>query len=118
MKIELVELIGEICSSLDDGQKLYRRIYAEIQKGHSVELDFAGVRKVFTPFLNASFGHLLEHYEKEKVMQKVILCNIEADHLQRVNSFIDQEDQRGSEATTREIMKELFADDELSDSEM
>ncbi|MDA0691231.1 MAG: STAS-like domain-containing protein [Nitrospinae bacterium] len=115
MKIKMAELIGEKCESIDDGEKLYQLLIVELRNGRSVELDFTDVSSVITPFLNASLGKLLDLFEKETLMEKLILCHISADHLRRVNEFIDFKHKKNSEATTRELMQDLFEEDELGD---
>lgn len=118
MKVELVKLIGKNCESIDDGRKLHQVIHPEIVQGASVELDFAGVESIITPFLNASLGKLLDLFEKETLMQRLVLCHISEEHLKRVNEYIDRKDQQNLEATTRDLMVDLFEEDELSDSGM
>ncbi len=117
MRVKLVELVGENCESIDDGGKLYQAIHKELQTGAAVELDFKGVRSVITPFLNASIGKLLDLFEKETLMEKLVLCHISEDHLRRINEFIDFKHQMNSEKTSREIMKELFEEDDMGDVE-
>ncbi len=115
MKIKMAELIGEKCESIDDGDKLYQMLISELRNGRAVELDFTDVETVITPFMNASFGKLLDLFEKETLMEKLILCHITADHLRRVNEFIDFKHKKNLEITTRELMQDLFAEDELGD---
>ncbi len=117
MRVNLSDMIGDKLESLDDGGKLYQAIHKELQGGAQVELDFTGVRSIITPFLNASLGKLLDVFEKETLMEKLILCQISTDHLRRVNEFIDSKHQMNSEKTTLEMMKELFEEDDLGDVE-
>ena len=117
MRVQIEEVVGENCESIDDGSKLYQAIYKELQSGAAVELDFTGVRSVITPFLNASIGKLLDLYEKETLMEKLVLCHISQDHLRRVNEFIDFRHKMNSEKTTLEMMKELFEEDDMGDIE-
>ncbi len=117
MRVKIVEVIGEKCESIDDGGKLYQAIHEELQNGAAVELDFSGVRSVITPFLNASIGNLLDLFEKETLMEKLVLCHISADHLRRINEFIDFKHQMNSDKTTREMMKDMFEEDDLGDLE-
>ena len=117
MKIKIAELIGENCESIDDGGKLYQLLIEEIKNNRAVELDFTDVRSVITPFLNASFGKLLDLFEKETLMEKLILCHISQDHLKRINEFIDFKHAKNTEATTRDLMNDLFEEDDLGDVE-
>ena len=116
MKIELFKLIGETGSSIDDGEKLYQPLYSELKNGSAVDLDFGGVKQIFTPFLNSSFGRLLNYFEKETLMEKINLCHIDEAHLRRVNEFIDRKEQMNTDAAAREMMQDMFEEDELSES--
>lgn len=90
MKIRLVELVGPRCQGLDDGKKLYDLIFPEIKNGRSVELDFSDVELVFSPFLMGAIGKLLNHFEKDTIMQRLVLGPISEEHLKTVNDFLDR----------------------------
>jgi|GEM_PF-396289 len=115
MNIKMAELIGENCESIDDGEKLYQSLISELRNGRAVELDFTDVQSVITPFLNASIGKLLDLFEKETLMEKLVLCHISEDHLRRINEFIDFKHRKNLEATTRDLMRDLFEEDELGE---
>ena len=85
MKIKLAEIIGVNCSSVDDGNKLFCSVEPEFKKGNPVELDFEGVQSILTPFLHNSIGRLLYEYQKETVMERLILCNLSAELLKQLN---------------------------------
>lgn len=115
MRIHLAELIGPHCTALGEGDTLYQRLYPEVKAGQSVELDFSGVHTLYSPFLMGSFGKLLQHFEKETLMQRLILCNISQENLKTVNEFIDRAEQRLTEENDSHSMQELFEEDELGD---
>ena len=115
MRIQLAELIGPQCTALGEGDTLYQQLYPEMKAGQSVELDFSGVETLFSPFLMGSFGKLLQHFEKETLMQRLILCNVSQENLKMVNEFIDRAEQRLTEENNADSMKELFEEDELGD---
>ena len=116
MKIRMSEHVGSHCASIDDGQKVYRLLAPEFQKGNPVELNFEGVESILTPFLHNSIGRLLSEYEKETVMERLVLCNLSAEHLQQLNLYIDRKDQEQFQDDSRNSMMELFEEDELGDS--
>jgi hypothetical protein len=115
MKINLSEHVGAHCASIDDGQKVYQILVAEFKKGNPVELDFQGIETILTPFLHNCVGRLLAEYQKETVMERLVLCNLSAEHLKRVNLYIDRKDQEQFQDDSRNSMVELFAEDELGD---
>ena len=115
MKIRLSEHVGIHCASIDDGQKVYHMFAAEFKKGNPVELDFQEVESILTPFLHNCIGKLLDEYQKETVMERLVLCNLSAEHLRRVNLYIDRKDQDQLQNDSRNSLMELFEEDELGD---
>ena len=115
MRIQLAELIGANCTALGEGDTLYQLLYPKMKSGQSVELDFAGISSLFSPFLMGSFGKLLRHFEKENLMQRLVLCNISQENLKKVNEFIDRAEQRLTEENDAKTMQELFEEDTLGD---
>jgi hypothetical protein len=115
MKIRISEHVGTQCASIDDGQKVYRLLAPEFQKGNPVELNFEGVESILTPFLHNSIGRLLGEYEKETVMERLVLCSLSAEQLKLLNSYIDRKDAEQFEDDSRTSLRELFEEDELGD---
>ncbi len=115
MKIRLSEHVGVHCASIDDGQKLYSILAPEFQKGNPVELDFEKVQSILTPFLHNCIGRLLNDYQKETVMERLVLCNLSAEHLKQLNLYIDRKDQEQFQDDSRSSLMELFEEDELGD---
>lgn len=118
MKIKLADSIGVTCSSIDDGGDFFNKIYPELKEKRSVEVDFQGVKSILTPFLHNSIGKLLNYFAKETVMERLILCNISQEQLKQINCYIDQTDQEQNQSDSREVLMELFEEDELGDSGM
>lgn len=76
MKLSVFDLVGEYGGvTFDDGQRVYDVIHPQLAAHESVELDFAGVKIVAAPFLNAAIGQL---------MRDLTPADVEA-HLQVVN---------------------------------
>jgi hypothetical protein len=65
IRYEIQEVIGLYCITLEDGQKIYDAMISELRSGHSIELDFRGVRIVAPPFLNAAIGQLMRDQVSE-----------------------------------------------------
>lgn len=108
-------MCGPKCVALDDGQKVYEQLFPELREKRTVELDFSGVEMVFSPFLMGSLGKLLNHFEKETVMERVSLCHISEEHLRSVNAFLDRADRQATEESDLQNMRDLFEEDELGD---
>ncbi len=115
LRIYLEKTVGENCSSIDDGIKVLHLISPELVKGASVEVDFKGVNSLLTPFLNACFGELLERFGREVTMTHVVLRNVSDDFLPRINEFIDRKEEESTQRMGREILEEMFDEDDLTD---
>ena len=118
LRVFLEKKVGENCASLDDGAKILQLISPEIVKGSTVELDFEGVKSILTPFLNACFGKLLERFGKEVTMTHVVMRNVSDEFLVRINGFIDRKDIEFTKSSDREILQELFDEDDLTDTSL
>ena len=116
MKLRLAEFVGKQCTSIDDGQKVYALIAPDFKEGNTIELDFEGIDSILTPFLHNCIGKLLDRYEKETVMERLVLCNLSAENLKRLNLYVDRTDQEQIQGDSSDSMRELFAEDELGDS--
>lgn len=67
MKLNIKEITGPNCITLQDGQILYDKIHPKLQAGDPVELDFNGVRVFASPFFNAAVGQLLKDIPSERL---------------------------------------------------
>ncbi len=85
------------------------------KENQSIELDFSNIKLLFSPFLMGFIGKLLNFYEKETIMTRLVLCNISQEHLKTVNEFIDRADRQTNEESDRETMESLFEEDELGE---
>ena len=118
LRVFLGKIVGKNCSSIDDGEKVLGLIRPELVKGFTVELDFEGVKLVCTPFLNTSFGKLLEQFGSEVTMTNVSMRNISGELLQRINNFINTKEEEFTQSHDRKILQEMFDEDGLVDSSL
>ena len=75
MKISILNLIGTPYAILhDDGLKVYEAVVKTFDKKHPkmVEIDFSGIKRCSTLFLNASFGKLLSDFGTDSVRSYII----------------------------------------------
>jgi hypothetical protein len=76
MKVSVNTLIGENGITLEDGQKVYALIHPALLAGQQVELDFADVHVVASPFFNAAIGHLLQDIKLEDLIRLLGVANL------------------------------------------
>ena len=115
MKILLFEQVGKNCVSLGDGLKLHADLISHLKEKERVDIDFEGVEKVYTPFLNGALGGLFNFYDKEFILSHLSFCRISSEHLKKVNEFIDDINRRDTDRELRETLEEFYEEDSLSD---
>ena len=118
LRVFLIKIVGENCASIDDGEKVLHLIRPELIKGFTVELDFESVKLVLTPFLNTCFGKLLEQFGREMTMTHVSMRNLSAEFLHRINGFIDWKDAEFTKSSEREMLQDMFDEDDLIDTSL
>ena len=67
MRVVVREIVNGREKNSVEAQKLHDLISPILSRGEEVELDFAGVRYIFVPFLNIAFGQLLKDHPLERV---------------------------------------------------
>ena len=118
LRIFLEKTVGKNCVSIDDGEKVLQLIRPELTKGFTVEVDFEGVKLILTPFLNACFGKLLKQFGREVTMTHVSMRNVSDEFLQRINKFISRKDAEFTQSNDREMLQEMFDEDDLTDASL
>ena len=76
MKVNVQELVGDVCMTYEDGAKLHDTYRAAFDRGETVELDFTGTRVFVSRFFNAAVGQLLQKYGKDEVRRRLIPLNL------------------------------------------
>ncbi len=76
MNYSIKENIGANGITLQDGQKVYDEIHPQLKHGQEVILDFADVRIVASPFLNAAVGQLLRDISAEDLNRYLKFTNL------------------------------------------
>ena len=115
MRILLIKRIGKACVSLEDGLSLKDDLILRLKNKERVDIDFEGVEKVYTPFLNGAFGGLFKIFDKEYINNHISFCMISSEHFKKITEFIDYMDRRETDREFREILNEYFGDDSLSE---
>ncbi|MBF0537927.1 MAG: STAS-like domain-containing protein [Nitrospirae bacterium] len=76
MKIDIYKEIGEICITMQDGQKIFDQIHPVLLVGNAVELNFENVILCAPLFFNTAIGRLLEDIKPENIDCLVKIKNI------------------------------------------
>ena len=75
-KINICEAICENCITIEDGEKLFKRIHPELITGRPVELDFTKISVFASPFFNAAIGQLLKDIKPEDLNHLLKISNL------------------------------------------
>jgi uncharacterized protein DUF4325 len=67
VSIPMITVVGIICSTHDDGLKVNRLVQSMLNQGHSVTLDFHGVKFVTPTFYSAAVGNLFSTFREDNV---------------------------------------------------
>lgn len=76
MKINVHSLVGDMCMTYVDGEKLHAALRPAFDAGEVVTLDFAGTRIFVSQFFNAAVGLLLKSYPVEELRQRLKFENL------------------------------------------
>lgn len=71
MILSVKTLVGEVCMTREDGQKLHDAFRPMLDAGENVTLDFSGTRVFVSAFFNVAFGQLLAAYSREELGKRL-----------------------------------------------
>lgn len=65
MNLEVGQLVGPNCITIDDGLVVYEKILPELKAKRQIELDFSTVKLFASPFFNAAIGQLYKDFSSD-----------------------------------------------------
>jgi STAS-like domain of unknown function (DUF4325) len=74
--ISIIDLIGENCITVEDGQKLYDLIHPQLKDNQFVEINFDGVKICASPFFNFGIGQLLKDLPADNLNQLLTISSL------------------------------------------
>ena len=78
MNVNVQQLVGAVCMTYEDGEKLHAAYRPAFDRGETIFLDFSGTRIFVSQFFNAAVGQLLEDHNIEEVRQRLKFVNLPA----------------------------------------
>jgi hypothetical protein len=78
MNLQIRELVGSNCITLEDGQIVYDKIYPELKAGRAVELDFKDVKLFASPFFNGAIGQLFRDFSSDDLNRRLKMQGLTA----------------------------------------
>jgi hypothetical protein len=70
-EMRVVDLIGPICVSQEDGERLFHLTREALSRGETVCLDFSGVTTLIPPFLTDAIGNLYGFFDKDDLDRRL-----------------------------------------------
>jgi STAS-like domain of unknown function (DUF4325) len=76
MKVPVHKIVGDVCMTYKDGERLQREFREAFDRGDTVELDFDKMRIFATAFFNAAVASLLENYSRDELERRLKIVNL------------------------------------------
>lgn len=102
-------LLGELCMTVQQGNKLYGLIYPQLIQGDTVTLDFIGVVICIPPFMNASVGMLLKDIPLEVMNKLLTITNLNPTAKQTFKLVIEDANEYWNDESIKKTVDELFS---------
>jgi hypothetical protein len=110
MKIPVYDLIGDVCMTYEDGERLHSAFREAFERGETVELDFARTRIFVTGFFNASVGPLLEKHSKDEVRNRLKFLNLPAAGFEPLRHSVENAERYYHEPDFRKALDKVLED--------
>lgn len=109
MRIDVEQLVGEICMTYEDGEKLHDAYRPVFDAGDIVELDFAGTRVFVSQFFNAAVGQLLKDYPREELRARLKFVNLPPSAQEALHRSVDSADRYYHDPAFRKALDRVLA---------
>jgi hypothetical protein len=109
MRLVVREIINDLGSSFDEGQKLHDLISPILARGEEVELDFEGTRFIDVPLLRTAIGQLLKDHPKERVQALLQVQNLDQLNRDTLELVIEKSSRYYTEPRYREAVDRFLA---------
>lgn len=108
MNLNVYDLVGENCITLEDGQKIFDLIHPELSGGNTVDLDFKNVKIFASPFLNAAIGRLLKDIKPDDLNRLLKITNLVPTGLTVLKRVIENSKEYYSNPDVRKAVDEIL----------
>ncbi len=90
-KINIFDLVGgKAAVSTEDGERLFEKISAFLEKDFEVVLDFANIEMLITTFLNAAIGQLYSKYDSPFLKEHLSVSGLQPEDRERMIKTIER----------------------------
>jgi hypothetical protein len=109
MTLAVHSLVGPVCMTLQDGERVFEKIHPELKAGRAVELDFAGVGVSASPFFNAAIGRLLQDIKPEALNNLLRISNLNDVGMTVLRRVIENSKEYYSNPALRDALDEILS---------
>lgn len=89
INVQVSQLIGPLCVSMTDGERIYGKIFPHLEKGARVNLSFEHVEIIIAAFLHAAIGQLYGKLPYDRVDDLLFCSGLESDDQDLVERVIE-----------------------------
>src|SRR6266480_543101 len=108
MKVPVYKIVGGVCMTYKDGERLHSVFREAFERGETIELDFDKTRIFVTAFFNASIAPLLEKYSRGEVEQRLKMVNLPAAAKDPFEHSLDNADRYFHDPNFREALDKVL----------
>jgi hypothetical protein len=109
MTLAVHSLVGPVCMTLRDGEKVFEKIYPELKAGREVELDFSSVGVSTLPFFNAAIGRLLRDIRPDVLNENLHVTNLNDVAMTVLGRVIENSKEYYSNPALQEAVDEILS---------
>lgn len=114
--IKIIEYIGKLCITYEDGQKIGEMIKKQINENGEVEISFENTQVVLSSFLTGAFGILFDGFlTKEQFNERVIIRDASQDTLSILDNVIENSWKYYSDREYAETVDKIISEKSLQD---
>lgn len=89
INISAKNLIGSLCVSADDGQKLHDDIAKYIRNERKIIVSFKGVDTLISAFLNAAIGQLYGEFPESLIQERLTVEGMEPEDFELLTRVVN-----------------------------
>ncbi len=110
IELSVKTIVGPVCMTREDGQKLHDHYRGMLDAGEVVKLNFEGTTTFVSAFFNTAVGQLLRNYSREQLKTKLLFANVPAAATRPLERSIEQAERFYADPKYRETLERVQAE--------
>lgn len=88
--LRVFEIVGnQICTSADDGQKVYEQVAKILKENQRVRISFANVQSLTSAFLNPAIGQLYGKFSEKKIKNNLVISDMSPEDMALLKRVVE-----------------------------